>query len=208
MNLPPLTAQIAYLHLAWGVVLGGLLIALWPARWSLKPPHVVVLLVVGLVIAGPWGTLSASHWLGLAFQSPSGLWVSLALLFAWQRARVAPPTPLVTWPAAAVLVLVGAVLYLDASGFLSWGLYPMGFGRFAVWLNLAIGLAAWGCWFRGHQPPLALAVLIASALFACLRLPTGNAWDAYLDPLLWLWAVCRLLRDLITSFLRPAFKAH
>jgi hypothetical protein len=33
------------------------------------------------------------------------------------------------------------------------------------------------------------ALLAAVLLFSLLRLPTGNLWDALLDPLLWAWAL-------------------
>ena len=45
---------------------------------------------------------------------------------------------------------------------------------------------------RAQYRPQASAVLLAMMAFAILRLPTGNIWDALLDPLLWAWAFITL----------------
>ena len=39
-----------------------------------------------------------------------------------------------------------------------------------------------------------IVLLGALLLYTLLRLPTGNLWDAVLDPLLWGWAVVALVR--------------
>ena len=72
----------------------------------------------------------------------------------------------------------------------AWGFGPVAFGvaaACAALLWLALGSTA---------STLALLVL---ALFALTRLPTGNVWDALLDPWLWLavqfgWLVRAALR--------------
>ena len=46
---------------------------------------------------------------------------------------------------------------------------------------------------RGHARGSAASLLGAFALFSLLRLPSGNLWDAVIDPLLWAWAVVALL---------------
>ena len=48
---------------------------------------------------------------------------------------------------------------------------------------------------RGRNRRQALPLLGAFLLFSLLRLPTGNIWDAVIDPLLWGWAVAALAAD-------------
>lgn len=45
---------------------------------------------------------------------------------------------------------------------------------------------------RGRNRAQAGAALAAVLLFSLARLPTGNLWDALLDPLLWGWALATL----------------
>ena len=94
---------------------------------------------------------------------------------------------------AAPIALTGSVLYLDAVGWLSLGLYYWGFGPNGAPL-VALGIAA-ACALaivRGRARLHAAVLLGAVVLFSVLRLPTGNLWDALLDPLLWSWAVMSL----------------
>ena len=87
---------------------------------------------------------------------------------------------------------------LDAFGQLPVALYPLGFSQSIVWFAWLTGMLwlviaylldaedwhvqAAGCW------------LLASGLFVFTRAPSGNAWDAWLDPLLWLFAHAKLAR--------------
>jgi hypothetical protein len=91
---------------------------------------------------------------------------------------------------ALALTLVGAVLYLDAFGVLALGLYYRGFDADAAAL-LAIGAAVAGALALLTRRAVSggAALLAAVLLFSLLRLPTGNLWDALLDPLLWAWAL-------------------
>jgi hypothetical protein len=54
---------------------------------------------------------------------------------------------------------------------------------------------------RGARPAT-LALFIALSLFTLLRLPSGNLWDAMLDPLLWGWSLVALLSVLRRRFAR------
>jgi len=101
--------------------------------------------------------------------------------------------------AAALWVAAGSVLYLDSSGLLTLGLYPQGFGLGAAMAAFLLSLAA--VWFivRGPHRQAGWAVLLSLTLYALLRLPSGNVWDALLDPLLWLWAIFSLLARACSS---------
>jgi hypothetical protein len=99
--------------------------------------------------------------------------------------------------AAAVVALLGWVLLLDTLALLpQWPLLPraiypsgFGFGALAGLLALAVLLCA--------LPASRMAgagLLLVGAVFAVTRLPTGNLWDALLDPWLWLLAQGLLVR--------------
>ena len=190
MDLPALDWQFVYGRLGWAIVLATAVVGLLPVTLRRSRPLVCgVLLLSGLLMALP-DSASPAYWLVLAFQWPSGLLVGLCLLKlckAWPGARdvSSMPTSLAVAVAAS-----GIALYLDAIGLLSLGMYYWGFGPFAAPLVALAAIA--GCALAavlGRARPHALAALAALALFSILRLPTGNLWDALLDPLLWGWAV-------------------
>ncbi len=56
-----------------------------------------------------------------------------------------------------------------------------------------VGLVPALLWRQRAMPALWIAVLL---LYILLRLPTGNAWDAVLDPVLWVWLQMDALRRL------------
>jgi hypothetical protein len=190
MDLPALDWQFLYGRLGWTIVLATAVAALLPIALRRSRPVVFgLLLLSGALMALPEAA-SPAYWLVLAFQWPSCLLLALCLLKlfkAWPGARDIP-----TMPAglAAALAVGGAALYLDAIGLLTLGMYYWGFGPFAAPLVALAAIA--GCALAavlGRARPHALAALGALALFAILRLPTGNLWDALIDPLLWGWAV-------------------
>jgi hypothetical protein len=82
---------------------------------------------------------------------------------------------------------LGWVLLLDVLAMWPVSVYAWGFGRAALWL---VGLVVTVMWLvgpstaRGLRMPSLLIVMLL--LFATTRLPTGNVWDALLDPLSWL----------------------
>ena len=185
-------------------------------RW----PHLRYLAVAVLLSAClPW-TRGWTAYLALAFQTPSlftcvwcVVWIVLGVTrplaqnlthhaaerltpttvqFASQRQPVEVP-----WLALAG-VLLGWALWLDT--FNRWPvfvgidvpLYDWGFGAPAL-MTVALLMwagAAWtwrqtGALTRGQQ-----VVVVALLGFAVTRWPTGNLWDALLDP--WLWAACHI----------------
>lgn len=176
-----------YLSLGWGLALAG--VAIWllqrrgtvDARLSLGLPLALLL----------WcllpGTVSPAYWLGLAFRAPSLL---LALLCA--AALVRHYRPQVAWPGALdalrpwalVPVLLGWALLLDTFAVWPLSLYALGFAPLTLGVLVLLGLLPWllrGTW--------ALSALVTAALvlFVFFRLPSGNVWDALLDP--WLWVL-------------------
>jgi len=196
MILPELSWQFLYGRLAWVLVLAAMVACIWPPAWRM-PRRMLAAIVAasGLLAALPGEASSAWH-LGLAFQYPSGLLLGLAvagLLRRWQGGAAADQ-PLLPVRAAALLACLGALLYLDAFGLLSHGYYYAGFGPRAAPLA-ALLLAAAGAFAiaTGRARAQGAALLGACALFSLARLPSGNLWDAVLDPLLWAWALLTLL---------------
>lgn len=183
----------AWLRLGWGVVLVALWLALarrWAVQRRVRRP-VALLLALSMWLPG---AVSPAWWLGLAFLAPSLLLVALCALAILDPAAGQPRRPLLDGVSAATLVLAAAVLYLSIVAALPidvyrWGTAPLPFAVAAaavaiVWLLLAQ---------RRGRPPLAALALCAALLgYALLRLPTGNAWDAVLDPWLALWALASL----------------
>lgn len=146
--------------------------------------------------------------LGLAFQSPSLLTLCLCVTAAWsdmqrpERQLFSAPqavqaTPLV-W---GLLILLGWALLVDTWGHLPFDLYLWGFDQQALWW--AWGLTgAWMLWASFQHTNTAAwhsraasCLLAAVALFGFTHAPSGNAWDALLDPGLWLYAHVQLWRS-------------
>lgn len=205
--LPDLALAQLWLHLGWGLVLAwlaGTVTGWWTTRRS--PPFVLALLLFACAwLPDPY---SPAYWLGLAFQLPSAATVLLCALLLWRRARKVPvwwkdrrsaPARELVW-LVAVAVLMGWLLLLDSFAQLPVQLYAWGFSPLAV---AAVALAALLPWWAGgphnHRLPAWVAPC-AVLLFVALRLPTGNVWDAVLDP--WLWAALQvyLVRVLLRRY--------
>lgn len=190
----------------WGVVLAwfglALLVRVWP-RLSLRARSGIALAVVVCNLLPAllhMVTLSPAYWLGLAFQSPSLALAALALLGLWAHTS-ADASPLVTpWQARSeaisvwclVGVVLGWVLLLDTLAFWPHSVYALGFGAEVLWC-VALGLLVTAWRWQGLVLRILCPVLLA---FAVSRLPSGNLWDAVLDPLLWAGLHVKLLRDL------------
>ncbi len=191
MTLPDLATQFVYARLAWGLVLAALLLAAWRGRRGVAPwqAGAVTLLSMGLM----WlpGAASPAYWLGLAFQQPSAL---LAALCAGSLIGPAEEHRPLLAPVAPWLAGLGALLYVDAVGWTRFEWYALGAQpRFAPVLALVLGVVALAAL---RLPPFrapAGAVLVAVSGFSVLRLPTGNLFDALLDPMLWLVCVALTL---------------
>lgn len=204
MTLPQLLWQNAYGRFGWTVVLAAVVLAVMALRQP--PSRRAVLGVLGtfavlMNLPGPW---SPVHWIGLAFQRPSALGIALCLLSIearWSARTDRPTMPLVL---AAALAFAGGLLYLDASGWIARGLYPSGFGPVgAPVAGLLIGVAAAAALVMRRSTAHAVALLAAVLAFALWRLPTGNLWDALIDPFLWVWAMVVLARRMPRPRRRP-----
>jgi hypothetical protein len=197
LTLPGLEWQWVYARLAWGVVLAALLLRAWPHGAGPTPRAAWV--AAALALAAMWLPHAASpaYWLGLVFQYPSAMLVACcAVPWLWRRAApradAHPPVP-AAFPA--VMALGGLVLYADSVGALHLDLYARGFDRLGA-PAVALAAAAWAVWAL-RRPACrvpALIVLSCALLFCLTRLPTGNVFDAFLDPLIWLWSVVASLR--------------
>jgi len=193
-RLPEPAVTRAYLALGWGLVLAAALAVwlrarrLWERGWRWLPA--LVLLWCALpVVATP------VYLLGLALQAPSltlTLWCAAVLWGAYRSDH---------WPvaitkglrqAAPVFVVVGLLLLLDAGAWLPGvQLYALGFAPAA--LPVVMVLAALP-WLLGRGVALTGVLWVGAALFLALRLPSGNAWDFVLDPLLVLVLVLTFLK--------------
>lgn len=149
-------------------------------------------------------TLSPAYWLGLAFQSPSLALTAIALLRLWAHASagsrgIAVPKQARS-AALSVLCMLGValgwVLLLDTLAFWPRSVYALGFGAGALWC-VALGLLVFAWRWQGVAMWALCAVLLA---FAVSRLPSGNLWDALLDPLLWFGLHLKLLRDVWAAY--------
>jgi hypothetical protein len=80
-------------------------------------------------------------------------------------------------------VLLGYVLLLDTLGYLPLQVYAWGFSPWALAAVMVVSLLPFVLGARGVAAWIAPSALLC---FAATRLPTGNVWDAVLDPLTWL----------------------
>lgn len=216
-----LTHAAPALPAAWlmqlGLALGwALVLATLGAGLARKQPlHVrrSVAAVLGLWALLP-GPLTPDFWLGLAFHAPSLTamllcgwylhgWVGMPAATAKPAARSAALATTATQTAGAgvlllIAVLTGYALLLDTFAVLPLQIYRWGFSTWLLLVLLALGLLPW--LLRGKPGgatfPARWLVPASLLLFAVTRLPTGNLWDALLDPLLWLWLQWLLVRNL------------
>ncbi len=204
--LPTLEIQQLLHAAAWVAVLSWLSVRLLAdgfgrSAWLLCSSAWVLLL-------SWWGTPLSL--LGLAFQSPSLLSLCLCVVAAWtdmqtpERQLFGAPAQVqgTTW-AWLLVAALGWALMLDTWGHWSVDIYLWGFEMPVLWW--AWGLAGlWMLW-ASFQDTLsanwhsraASCLLAALALFGFTHAPSGNAWDALLDPGLWLYAHVQLWRRLV-----------
>ena len=194
-TLPTAGAMQVWLHLGWSVVLAWLGVKLTErllaGRVQIKWLH----WLAGLCMAawawlpGPGGV---AYWLGLAFQAPSATGVLLcAALLRFSD----PPQPsggLLLWQAG-LAALLGWALLLDSFAVLPMQLYAWGFSPAALFLVVLLAMLPWV--FGGHMSQHSLmaaygVVPLAALVFVVWRLPSGNVWDAVLDP--WVWVALQV----------------
>ena len=211
--LPALDSLPWLRHAAWSLVLAAVVVLLGAMRRgdgaAVRTGWLALLVAAWAWVPGAWGV---AYWLGLAFQIPSVLSCVLALgvlMRAYtQRADPEHEARWVSGPAAAddsnagpgawaaVLlgagVLLGWVLLLDAFALFPMAVYAWGFAPSAFLVVCALALVPWvvtGAAVWRTSPVWQVGV--AMALFAVSRWPSGNVWDALLDP--WLWLVLNAL---------------
>ena len=189
--LPSTLVQFAGLYGAWTLVLAWGAAAL-TRHWSPRYGWGVVL-VVAFVTVVP-GLSSPAYWLGLAFQSPSMTSVLLAVGGLIIKARSRPikesfDNDGVVLFACAVGVGLGWLLLLDTLAWWPISVYAWGFSPSAVAVLALILAIVWtllGGARTGSTRQLVLGVpALVLVIFVITRWPTGNVWDALLDP--WLW---------------------
>ena len=204
--VPGLDAQALARPLLWALTLGGAVH--WLARGRSPRVRQAALVLVLLWVALP-GSASLAYWLAQAFQMPSLSSAALGLGYLWRvwrgppragaragarvGARAATACQLMhslRWLA----VLLGWLLLLDLLALLPLSLYGLGFGTPALGVAVSLLLLFWLRWGAAPAawPWLALAAVVL-LLFVLTRWPSGNLWDALLDPLLWLGLQLRWL---------------
>lgn len=194
--LPALAVTQFWLHLGWGIVLAWVGAGLTAGLSPRKGVQLGVAAVLG-VSAGFSGAWAPVYWLGLAFQTPSVLTVllcavALARRFLVRAYRLVPGVSF-PGPIMAAGILLGWLLLLDTFAMLPWQLYAQGFSVVSPVVLVILILAPWALRSRAKGlSPQALCAVAAVLLFTALRLPSGNAWDAVLDPWLWLALHVRL----------------
>jgi hypothetical protein len=200
--LPDPLLAAASLRVLWALLLACGTLALlrqlpqrW--RWSLAA-------AVGAWTIWP-GPESPAYWLGLAFQSPSLMSGGLCLWWLWREQRgglAYHPTRSGMPGLTLAAIALGWVLGLDTWGLFSFSVYAWGFGPFSIACVALAAVVLWAMGGASKHPQAGGTLLLGLVLvtYAALRLPTGNLWDALLDP--WLWLVLQL--GLIRSLVRRA----
>lgn len=185
-----------WLSLGWSVVLACAVAVFgkaWPVRWRMAATASVALTCW---FAGPY---APTHWLGMAFQSPSITSVLLCAVFLHGAfSRSAHPSLQLEdgdsrWNLrlAVLGVVLGWVLLLDTLAVLPIAVYAWGFSPAATVAVFAVLMLPWVCHRSERAMDAKLWVApLAVLCFATVRLPTGNVWDALLDP--WLWGALHL----------------
>lgn len=199
--LPSPTAMRVALHLVWAIVLGsGALLLAGKLARSYRLGLAFLVMAWTLVP----GAMSPAYWLGLAFQTPSLTSAVICLTWFLRHARRTQGSgvPMAGSSVRALKILgaagivLGWVLLLDTLAWLPVSVYAWGFGSAAFGAVAVFATLLWAALGTGGAkrvvpgllgPVLILCVL---TLFVLTRLPSGNVWDALLDP--WLWVALQL----------------
>lgn len=168
------------LPLFWAVVLVFAVLYFTKSLAKPRGKWIALAVIAWALVPGPW---SPTYWLGLAFQLPSLMTVSLcgmALAWHWRagtRHRFSANISTVHW----LGILLGWLLLFDTFVVLPLSLYRWGYSPAMLALLSVIAASLW-VFSRVRGAALVLIVL---ALFVGTRLPSGNVFDAVIDPLLW-----------------------
>lgn len=189
--LPGLCVQQLWLYCGWAVVLAWVLSTLSLqlqrrfVRLRCSPWRRVglsVALAAGLTALPDMG--SPVYWWGLAFQYPSAVlvvWCLADLLRPAEQSVVSSADQFVAKPYGlyALAAVLGWVLALDSFALWPMPVYAWGMGPVALaWGLLVVALL----WIGLGATRLVLVLCVSLLLYVLLRLPTGNVWDALLDP--------------------------
>jgi hypothetical protein len=221
--LPSPTAMRVALPLVWAIVLGSGILLM---AGKLARPYRLGLSFMVMAWTLVPGSASPAYWLGLAFQTPSLTSAVICLTWFLSCARreaepgipMAPPLARRLTMLGATGVVLGWVLLLDTLAWLPVSVYAWGFGSATLG---AVAVVATLLWVLSDTaganrrvpglvgPVLMLCVLI---LFVLTRLPTGNLWDALIDPWLWValqvgWLISAVRRWRTTTRSLPATRA-
>jgi hypothetical protein len=201
----PLLPQPSFLPLlrqaGWALVLAALVSAAlqgFGTHWIRNKAGLLALAcALWAGIPGPWGL---SYWLGLAFQTPSLMAMVLSLQYLWHRltqrkwpqnvqtpglAATQQPSPCWLCRYAVLGMVLGWLLLLDTFAYLPLALYAWGFSPLAYALLFLVAMGPWVMAPGYLKTAPAPALLLVLAVFGLTRWPTGNVWDALLDP--WLF---------------------
>ncbi len=192
--LPDLDLARWALRVAWAVVLAAFVMRLCQIKWPQFCIKVAIVSAIWALLPGP---LSPSYWLALAFQMPSLM--SVLLCAAWivqmtARHKSKIKGALNLLPGRVVVglgVVLGWVLLADMLAWWPESVYAWGFGTPALALVCAATCLLWltsGPDREGQRVTLYMAAVVM--VYVITRLPSGNLWDALLDP--WLWLVLHL----------------
>lgn len=212
-SLPNVALAQWSLAVSWALVLAAGLLWLGRGLTVTKRWGMAGLVMFWTLLSGVLApAYSPAYWLGLAFQSPSLMSTLLCLLYVLRQTRLHPTGVPVRvegsdgrlggpWDAGLALIWVGVVwgwvLLLDLLAWWPVSLYALGFSPAALTALCALtawfGLA-WGRSASGQTATLVLAAVLVG--FVLTRLPSGNVWDAVLDPWLWLTLQVYGLRQL------------
>lgn len=194
--LPEAAIQYWGLHIAWSLVLGSLTVLLG-ARCKFKLRGWVATAVAVWTLLP--GMASPSYWLGLAFQSPSLMTVLLCVILA-KRSVTKKSLPMLrekrnkfqSMLLSGAGVLLGWVLLGDTLAWWSVSIYAWGFSTEALALTSLLAFSLWCLGSRDHDvSSVAIGFSVVLLLYVLTRLPTGNLWDALLDP--WLWLILQVM---------------
>lgn len=88
-------------------------------------------------------------------------------------------------------VALGWLLLADMLALWPVSVYAWGFSSAALALVCGVAAVVWLAWGSGRSRWQIGVVLGTVVVFAVTRLPSGNVWDAMLDP--WLWIGLQLV---------------
>lgn len=200
-RLPALLWQQWWLSAGWSVVLAWL--GAWSvSRWTFRRGAklaVAIGLAAWVWLPGSWGV---AYWLGLAFQAPSVTTVLLCVLLLVRMFLGAMHIEhwRTVWTRHLLFlvlcgVALGWMLLLDTLGIWPGSFYNWGFGAAAPAIALGIAALPWIVAKQALPSPSVMLVAVATLLFVGLRLPTGNLFDALMDPWLWCYLQFSLIQE-------------